>query len=280
MKWILRWLDRFFFTRYDVFLSYSAEDQDMADKVAAAFRENDFKVFLARDTLRPGTDWVVDIHDALGASGAGVILVSRNSARSHHVAAEEFVLRVRARRDGIALVPLIIDGTSLRGRFAGLDDFHAMTIAGMAPSTLDEQLDQLCRTVQRQATRLHPRLLFALLVVAALVAPMVARLIGSSSVDPGLEAAQQAQIEVQRIAQRIDDAGAATQPIFAGQLVVADPVTGTSAVYAWTNGLLTTRIFRAGDGTAAVIARDEFSYSGSQPVTKTRSYYRAGSVYL
>ena len=62
-----------------IFLSYAAEDKDIAEPVAFALRARGHKVFFDRDDLPPGGEYDMRIEKAVGQSALFVFLLSQNS---------------------------------------------------------------------------------------------------------------------------------------------------------------------------------------------------------
>jgi len=73
---------------YDVFLSYSAKDQNEADELYRSINANGGKAFLSAKSLKPGHDFVEEIRNAILVSNEIWLIVSPNSLKSEWVTTE------------------------------------------------------------------------------------------------------------------------------------------------------------------------------------------------
>ncbi len=92
-----------------IFLSYAAEDKDVAEPVAFALRSRGHKVFFDRDDLPPGGEYDMRIEKAVGQSALFVFLVSPNSvAKGRFTLTElEFARRKWRNADGRVLPVMV-----------------------------------------------------------------------------------------------------------------------------------------------------------------------------
>lgn len=67
---------------YDIFISYSAQNEDMAAKLRALFDNHGFSCFLSGKDLEPGSVWADEVRTALSSSKEFIILYSRQSKDS------------------------------------------------------------------------------------------------------------------------------------------------------------------------------------------------------
>lgn len=68
--------------RYDVFLSYSFQDQDWVREFESALSESGVEVFFDATQLAPGDRWQERIEEALRESSTLVVVVSPSTFRS------------------------------------------------------------------------------------------------------------------------------------------------------------------------------------------------------
>ncbi len=73
---------------YDVFLSYGARDSELAQQIYNEILSAGGKVFLAKKNIEPGSDFALEIRNALKESLEVWILVSPNSVKSEWVISE------------------------------------------------------------------------------------------------------------------------------------------------------------------------------------------------
>jgi hypothetical protein len=69
----------------DVFISYSAVDREIAEKLANCLRALQLTVFLSHDTITTGPAWRSQVRIALRRCAVGVLLLSTDSLRSDWV---------------------------------------------------------------------------------------------------------------------------------------------------------------------------------------------------
>lgn len=72
----------------DVFLSYALQDRPVADRLAAALKENNLTVWLDKSELRPGENWVSAISEAVQNSKSFVVIISKASVQSNYLTSE------------------------------------------------------------------------------------------------------------------------------------------------------------------------------------------------
>lgn len=73
---------------FDVFVSYSSEDTDLASEIYELLRTAGLSCFLAAKALRAGTMWMEKVRDALRSCRVVVLLLTRNSYSSPWVMSE------------------------------------------------------------------------------------------------------------------------------------------------------------------------------------------------
>ena len=100
--------------RYDVFLSHASADGEHVDAFLPALRGLGLTVWCSRERpIDVGIDFGAEITDALTVSSRMVLLLSKSSMDSKHVANE---LRM-AEDEGIAVIPIRLDKTPLNSAF-------------------------------------------------------------------------------------------------------------------------------------------------------------------
>lgn len=76
--------------KWDVFLSYSREDKEIADRVHCRLKQRSLTCFYDRESIEPGKDWADEIYLALQSTTTLVVIVSQSSQKSTMV---EYELR-------------------------------------------------------------------------------------------------------------------------------------------------------------------------------------------
>ncbi len=66
---------------FDVFLSYSHNDQDAATNLRAQLDRHGLSVFRDQESIREGELWLNRLQDAVAACGSFVVLVGRDGVR-------------------------------------------------------------------------------------------------------------------------------------------------------------------------------------------------------
>ncbi len=74
--------------RFNIFLSYSSDDKDEANKIFGDVQANNGKIFLAEKLLKPGQDFAEEIKKALIESDELWIVLSLSSLKSNWVHTE------------------------------------------------------------------------------------------------------------------------------------------------------------------------------------------------
>jgi hypothetical protein len=146
---------------YDVFISYSSEDQALVDPVAAMLQLGGRRVFWDRHGIAAGSEWKPTLEDAIKSSAMMVVLWCCGSAKSNWVARE---IRL-ARRHGIPIVAVRLCSYEVPPRIRKYQwvDLRGIVIhtcdhvASSRPETPDAQLGAR-GLVQRQAERVRAQL--------------------------------------------------------------------------------------------------------------------------
>ena len=94
---------------HDVFISYSANDNNIAETVCNALESRDIKCWIAPRDVVPGTEWAEAVVDAIDSSRVIVLILSSSSNNSPQVIREVS----RAANHRIPIIPFRIDDVSL-----------------------------------------------------------------------------------------------------------------------------------------------------------------------
>lgn len=94
---------------YDVFISYSASDKDIARKIEANLEGSGLEAWTDTD-LKPGEDFVEAIDKAIAQCQVLVLLVSDKYLSSGWASYERALAMKMARESGKTLVPVILTG--------------------------------------------------------------------------------------------------------------------------------------------------------------------------
>jgi hypothetical protein len=71
-----------------IFISYAREDKEFVDRLVRDVEAGGPDVWVDRDDIRPGENWVGAISRAIGACSSFVLVISSNSSKSRKVAQE------------------------------------------------------------------------------------------------------------------------------------------------------------------------------------------------
>lgn len=108
-------------TKYDVFISYSTIDANIAKAVCHKLEENGIRCWVAPRDIKPGADWALSITEAIKASKVFVLIFSENSNKSEQVP-KELTLAVNYH---LMVFPFKITETQPEGSFEYLlSDIH------------------------------------------------------------------------------------------------------------------------------------------------------------
>ncbi|HSJ84078.1 MAG TPA: TIR domain-containing protein [Acidimicrobiia bacterium] len=95
----------------DVFISYASEDRSAADEIAAALEQRGYACWIAPRDIRAGASWADAIAEAIGQSRSFLMVVSRHTSRSIHVAREI----ERADRTRKPIIPVFLEEIEVDG---------------------------------------------------------------------------------------------------------------------------------------------------------------------
>ena len=97
--------------KYDVFISYSRRDHEIADRICGVLEDNDIKYFIDRSDISGGEEFSSVLIEAIEDSTVFLFLGSKNSYSSKWTPKElHFALN---RKDRVAIIPYLIDGEPL-----------------------------------------------------------------------------------------------------------------------------------------------------------------------
>lgn len=93
-----------------VFLSFSTKDRETALKISDELHRESINVWLDTNELKPGDSFIDRIRDDLSASDYLIVLISKDSVRSHWIKTNTY--NAMARRD-ITILPVLISGSEV-----------------------------------------------------------------------------------------------------------------------------------------------------------------------
>ena len=129
--------------QFDVFISFSRKDIDVADKICAALGKHGITYFIDRKEIGKGEVYNNNTK-ALSDSKIFLFLACPNSYRMKHVYNE----MIFAKNNDIILLPYIIGGTSLTGTYKlALSDYKCRNIQEhpIEPVLINDLLELLGR---------------------------------------------------------------------------------------------------------------------------------------
>lgn len=125
----------------DIFLSYSSQDRDVAERIQARLAEEGYDVFWDQSTP-PGIDWDTWIRDKLKDSRCVIVLWSKTSVSSPNVRHEAIIGREKHK-----LLPVMVDDLDPDDFPMGLFLVQALKI-GRTKKSLAAQWDKLLEEVR------------------------------------------------------------------------------------------------------------------------------------
>ncbi len=132
---------------YDVFISYSIEDQAAAEKICAALESKKMRCWIAPRDVLPGAEWAEAIVDAIDASHLMLLVFSTSSNNSRQVIREIGM----AASKGIPIVPVRIDDVSTSKSMQYFISSHHWLEAQTPP--LEKHLRRIAESVQKHLTQ-------------------------------------------------------------------------------------------------------------------------------
>jgi hypothetical protein len=131
----------------DVFISYSAKDERLAQFVLSHLKAQQLDVFLASISLAPGARWTPQIIEALRASDWVFLLASRNALESSNVQ-QELGGALFGRKK---LVPIMWD-LYPKDLPRWISDFQGLVLTGATVETINAQVSSLAARVTADKT--------------------------------------------------------------------------------------------------------------------------------
>jgi tetratricopeptide (TPR) repeat protein len=132
---------------YDVFISYSYADREIAQSLSQQLRSEGLTVFLAGASIRPGDDALSIIAAALQTTTAVAVLVSSQTATSGFVKSEISNAAANARSGSALLIPVLLDELPQSAIPKGLEQFVAIRVNDDA--SLRRAAEQIVDAVRR-----------------------------------------------------------------------------------------------------------------------------------
>jgi len=126
---------------YDVFVSYSEHDRQIAETVATAIEAASLRCWMAPRDVQPGADWGASIIEALSNSRTMVLVFSGHANASKQVLREV----ERAVSKGVTIIPLRIDDAPLSQNMEYFISSNHWLDALSGP--LESYLERLVRTI-------------------------------------------------------------------------------------------------------------------------------------
>ena len=97
--------------KYDVFISYSRKDTDVADRICRAFDEEGISYFIDRQGIGGGMEFPAVLTKAIKESVVFLFLASKNSYESKFTQSEIVYAFIKKQKQDI--IPYIIDGSTM-----------------------------------------------------------------------------------------------------------------------------------------------------------------------
>lgn len=97
--------------KFDVFISYSRKDTEIANRISKAFKENDITFFIDRQGIGGGLEFPAVLAKAIRESKVFLFLASKNSYDSKFTQSE--IIYAFNKKNKSDIIPYIIDGSSL-----------------------------------------------------------------------------------------------------------------------------------------------------------------------
>lgn len=130
---------------YDVFISHSSKDKDIAELICRVLESNGIRCWIAPRDISGGDDWSASITNAIGSTKVFVVIYSQNSAASTQVP-KEIALADSAHSH---IIPYKLDDTELSASFK----YYLTTNHWVNASRQDYNLDGLMAAVQHALGR-------------------------------------------------------------------------------------------------------------------------------
>ncbi len=133
---------------YDVFISHSSKDKDIAELICRVLESNGIRCWIAPRDISGGDDWSASITNAISSTKVFIVIYSENSAASTQVP-KEIALADSAHSH---IIPYKLDDTELSASFK----YYLTTNHWVNASRQDYNLDGLMAAVQHGLGRETP----------------------------------------------------------------------------------------------------------------------------
>lgn len=131
---------------FDVFISYSHDDDSFARKINNAFKERKVKTWIDYEQIKPGDTFVKKIEDGLTRSSSMILLISPSSMKSGWVE-EEYITGVsltKKSKDPLRLIPVLIANAVLPAFLS-----NRLWVDLRKGNKFEDQLELLTQTILR-----------------------------------------------------------------------------------------------------------------------------------
>lgn len=113
---------------YDVFLSHSRGEAEVARDLASLLRSAELRVFLAEDTIAAGENWYRAAEEAVGNASVTVVLIGPGALSSPWMTAEWRAAASGAMRGQSLLIPVLVGDVDASEMPATLRQFQAVRL--------------------------------------------------------------------------------------------------------------------------------------------------------
>ena len=95
--------------KYDVFVSYSHDDERIANRICALFDEYRISYFLDKESIKPASDWLDVLAESIKRCKVFLLLVSKHSFSSEYSMMELQYAYSERYNSNISILPYLID---------------------------------------------------------------------------------------------------------------------------------------------------------------------------
>lgn len=95
--------------KYDVFISYSHDDEHVANRICRLFDEYRITYFLDRESIKPASNWLDVLAESIKSCKIFLLLVSRHSFESEYSMMELQYAYSERNNCNISILPYLID---------------------------------------------------------------------------------------------------------------------------------------------------------------------------
>ena len=140
---------------FDVFISYSSLDKPIADHICNVLEQYGFACWIAPRNIRPGQRYALEIMHGIKSCYLMVLILSKNSNQSAHVANEVD----RAFNENKPIIPFLIDDIQMNDEFAYYLSRKQLLMGH--PNYEDKLLElskAVAKTLERTLSKISPRI--------------------------------------------------------------------------------------------------------------------------